>query len=206
MKQPSSCTALQQQLDSIQQQLDQLSEYLLKMPPRTQGMSLATENIPVTASTEPEETAYNTVAATSLNKLFPLIQQHRRDISSYFYSNLNKEQFKILNLLTEQEREHLLEKQMAYLEQLFSPSLSLNEHKQLATIAGKRHDAVSLPPEQLVYSYQVYRHAIYKFVPALAQHHEAATQIFEQRLGLDMAWQLMGLMDAIQARNHLKLI
>ncbi len=201
MEQPIIAT-LQQQLADIQQQLNTLSEHLLNTPQFKQNTLIADQTKLNTEVAALDEAAYNTEAATSLNKVLPLIQKHRRDIASYFYSNLNKEQFKILNLLTEQEHEHLLEKQMGYLEQLFSPSLSLREHKQLATIAGKRHDAVSLPPEQLIYSYQVYRQAIYKFIPALSQHHEAATQIFEQRLSLDMAWQLMGLMEAVETRNH----
>ncbi len=60
---------------------------------------------------------------------------------------------------------------------------------------------VSLPPEELATAFEVYRDAIYLHVPELKQAPEAM-RIIEHRLNQDMAWQLMGAMQMVEARNH----
>ncbi|GEM_PF-3032583 len=150
---------------------------------------------------------YSTHAATLLAQISPLVQARRSEIATYFYNNLRNESELILHQLTSEELEHLKEMQMRYLEKLMSPKLSAIQHKETALQAGARHDAVSLPPEELTLAYQVYRHAIYLHIPELTTDYPEVAQIIEQRLNQDLGWQLMGTMQALEARNHhLKLL
>ncbi len=146
---------------------------------------------------------YSSEAAQILEAVYPQLVANRQKIAKYFYSNLGHEAEKILNLLTSKEFSNLHIKQQNYLQSICAPQLSLKKQKDMATVAGKRHELISLPPEILVSGYKVYRQAMFHAVPEL-QHCEdlsLANYILEQRLQNDMAWQLIGYLQSSQERN-----
>ncbi len=183
-------------LRALQRSMDQLAGELA-----SQLSTPTPKDLPPSSPKMPAD-PYNTHAANALAPILPLVRARRQQITSFFYGHLHGTSAKILSLLTPEERESLKERQMRYLESLFSPAISAPQHYEIALRAGERHDAVSLPPEELAESYQGYRRAIYTYLPELKQSHLLAMQVMEQRLNNDLAWQMMGIMQAMQRRNH----
>ncbi|WP_312284014.1 EAL domain-containing protein [Candidatus Igneacidithiobacillus taiwanensis] len=184
-------------LRSLQRNIDRLAGELA-----SQQLSTPLQIEPPSSSNKALADPYNTYAADILESVLPLVRARRQEITSFFYGHLRDEREKILQLLTPKESVSLTEMQMRYLELLFSPALSAPQHYEMALRAGERHDAVSLPPKELAESYQDYRRAIYAHLPELRQSHQLAMQVVEQRLNNDLAWQMMGVMQAMQQRNH----
>ena len=183
------------QLRALEHNIEQLAGQLT-------GNSTTSPTTPLSAENKALEDPYNTYAATLLAPVLPLVRARRREIAVFFYNHLRNESEHILEQLTSDELESLREMQMRYLEKLFSPSLTATQHRQAAIQAGERHDAVSLPPEELAQAYQIYRRAIYAHIPELMESYQDAMRVVEQRLNNDLAWQMMGAMRAMEQRNH----
>lgn len=189
------------QLKSVEEMTRQISEQL------SEQFSLASPSESLVKTSQHESglhnvmDPYSTFAANQLLAIQLPLKQKRKAIAQYFYNNLDENSSELLNMLDEQELTHLKEMQSEYLTHLLSPRLSYNQHKEIASQAGERHDSVSLSPELLVSSYHVYRRAIYALLQELEQSH-SLIQIIEHRLQNDMAWQLMGYTRQVQKRSE----
>lgn len=184
------------QLRALERNIEQLAGQLADTTPTISNAP------PIPVENKAFEDPYNTHAATLLAPVQSLIRSQRREIALFFYNHLRNESERILEQLTSEELDSLRDMQMHYLEKLFSPRLSATQHRQAAIQAGERHDAVSLPPEELAQAYQVYRRAIYVHIPELMETHQDAMRVIEHRLNNDQAWQMMGAMSAMERRNH----
>ncbi len=149
---------------------------------------------------------YSNLAAKTLASIQPLLKKQNPHISQFFYNNLSDAAKNYLNILNTAERQSLQQMQQNYILNLLSPQLSYNRHKELATLAGERHDAVSLPESELIAAYHIYRRALLHYIPTLNED-IFLMQIMERRLQNDMAWQLMGYTHQSQQRlEHLEKI
>ncbi len=189
------------QLKSVEEMTRQLSDQL------SEQISLESASESIVKASQHESglhnamDPYSTFSAKQLLEIQLPLKQKRKAITQYFYNNLDENSSVLLTMLDEEELAHLREKQSNYLTNLLSPRLSYNQHKELASQAGERHDLVSLSPDLLVSSYHVYRRAIYALLPELEQSHNLI-QIIEHRLQNDMAWQLMGYTQQVQKRSE----
>ncbi len=144
---------------------------------------------------------YGSAASDAFSRVHSAVRTNRRSIASYFYAHLDNEGKSLLSLLSEPELAHLHERQMDYLENLLSPRLTGQQHREMAKAAGIRHDAVSLDPNSLVESYKIYREALMRHLGSLLHKAPALIKFIDDRLNYDMAWQLMGYAEAHEQRQ-----
>jgi EAL domain-containing protein (putative c-di-GMP-specific phosphodiesterase class I) len=132
---------------------------------------------------------YSKTWAPELASLMEILQREGEDIVKQFYEGLFRlpRSKDILEVLSEQELQHLKSQQIQNLYALSSPTLTAMDHRTMALRVGRIHAIVGLGWEDLIRCRGIFSAAIHNKVDASL--HGRALAVLGRRLTQDLAWQ-----------------
>ncbi len=137
------------------------------------------------------EAIYGPAAADALRGIEAASAAFAERFSEAFYAELAAESpvGEVIARLSQQEFEHLKQRQAEYLAELVSPDLTQEQHAEAAHRAGRMHAFVGVSPMWLIESFALYQRGIHAMLAdalAPSQRREAMQHIIDARILYDL--------------------